>query len=102
RQAFAGIEADDEAPLLPAHLIAIHSEAGPFRLRDVDGLDVLALVVDAVGGVVAIDGWQRPMAVFLDADDFHLVEIDDGPQAFDGPDVAVVGRVFADEAERPG
>ena len=56
----------------------------------------------AVGGVVALLRRQGPMAVFLDADDLHRVEIDDRPQALDRLGVAVVGRVGAEEAERPG
>ena len=56
RQPFAGVEADDEAPVLPLHPIAIDREARPLGLRDVERLDVGALVRHAVGGVV------RPVA----------------------------------------
>ena len=55
-----------------------------------------------LGGVVGRCGGQRPVAVLLDADDLHRVQIDDRPNALDGPGVAVVGRVAAEEAERPG
>ena len=40
RQPFAGVEADDEAPVLPAHLVAVDLEARPLGLRDLERLDV--------------------------------------------------------------
>ncbi len=101
-EAFAGVEADDDIPLLPGDTVAVHGEAGAFGLGDDERLDVGALVWNSVGGVVARLRWERPLAVFLDANHFHQIEIDNGADAFDGAGVAVVGCVGAEEAERPG
>ncbi len=102
RQSLAGVEADDEAPLLPGDLIAVDLEARSLGLDDLQRLDVLARCGNPVGGVVRLARWDRPAAVLLDADDVHGVEVHDGPQSLDRADVAVVGRVGAEEAERPG
>jgi hypothetical protein len=80
RQPLAGVEADDEAPFLPAHLVAVDLEARPLRLGDLQRLDVGAEIGTRVGGVVPLLRRQRPVAVFLDADHLHRVQIDDGPQ----------------------
>ena len=78
------------------------AKLGPSGWVISSGLMSLAELGHAVGGVVARAGRQRPVAVFLDADHLHRVQIDDRPDALDGPGVAVVGRVGAQEAERPG
>ncbi len=98
RQSLAGIEANDKTPLLPLYLVAVHREAGAFRLIDLQRLDVLAEVCDAVRGVIALLGWQRPMAIFLDADHLHGIEIDDGAQALNWLGIAIVGRILAHKA----
>ena len=66
RQSFTGIEADDEVPVLPANAVAVHTEARPFRLRDVERLDVLAEVLYPVSGIVALTWRQWPVAVFVE------------------------------------
>ena len=102
RQAFPRIEADDEAPLLPANLVALHLEARPLRLVDLERLDVVAQAADPIGGVIGLARRQCPVAVFLDPDHLHGVQINDRAQAFDGANIPVVGRVGSEEAERSG
>ena len=53
REPLPGVEPDDQCPVLPGHRPPFHREAGPLRLRDVDGLDVAALVRNPAGGVMA-------------------------------------------------
>src|SRR5262249_25901483 len=60
-EAFAGVETDDEAPLLPFHAVAIDFEAGPLRLVDLKRLDVIARLGDPVGGIVSLLRRQRPV-----------------------------------------
>src|SRR5262245_16430238 len=106
REPFPRVEADDQAPVLPLHLIAIDVETRPVRLGDLERLDSLAKLLHPVGGIVARRLWQRPVAlrplVLFDPNDFHLVEIDDRAQALDRPGVAIVSRIAADETERTG
>ena len=99
REAFPGIEPNDEVPFLPAHAIALHREARSFGLHDFKRFRGGAKICDAIGRVVGLLRWQRPVPVLLDAEHLHGVEIDDGAQALDRLGVAVVGRVGAEETK---
>jgi len=94
---FARIEADDEVPLLPAHLVAFEGVAGAFGLRDGERLDVAALIRNTARGVVAGTWRQFPDAVLFDSDHLHDVQVDHGTNAFDWADVAVIVGICAKE-----
>ena len=52
-----------------------------------------AELVPTVGGIVALLGWERPIAVLLDPDHLHRIEVHDRPEALDGLGISVVCRV---------
>src|SRR5207244_3694521 len=54
RQPLAAIEADDEAPFLPADAVAFNVKTRPRGLRDLERLDVVARLGYAIGGVIAL------------------------------------------------
>src|SRR5271165_1534065 len=99
-QPFARGEADPESPLLPAHLVPVHGEAGAFRLGDAEWFHVLAGAVgevrdvggvaDRLGRVVAAGRRQRDHAVVLDVHDLHPVQVEPDNQAFHRAGVPVV------------
>src|SRR3954469_23102920 len=100
RQPFAGVETNDETPLLPTNLIALDLEAWAGRLRNLQWLNVGPLIRHAIGGIVAGVWRQRPVSMFFHADDLHGVEIDDRPQPLHRPGVAILTRVAAQKAQR--
>ena len=53
RQAFVGIEADDEFLVLPGNLIALDNKARTVRMGDLHWFYVLTLVGDSISGVAA-------------------------------------------------
>ena len=101
-QPLAGVEPDHEGPVLPADVVTLDLEARPLGLADLQRLEAVADVFDARRGIVPRPGRERPLAIFLDPDDLHRVEVDHRPEPLDRADVAVVGRVGPDEAEGPG
>src|SRR5687767_12517492 len=60
-QPLARVEAHDQAPVLPAHLVTIDLEAGPLRLRNLQGFDVAALFSDPFGAIVDRSLGYRPI-----------------------------------------
>jgi hypothetical protein len=90
-------EAEADAPLLPADLVAFDLEARALRLVDVERLDVRALVRDQVGRVIRVLLRDRHEAVVLDPDDFAAVEVVDRDDTFDWVRIGVVAGV----ARRP-
>ena len=101
RQTFAGVEADQRISSFARKAVPSSTKLGPSRLVDHEGFDVGSEVVHARGRVVGGLRRQRPVAILFYADDFHCVEIDDWPDAFDGSSIAVVRWIAAQEAERP-
>jgi hypothetical protein len=108
-QALLGVEADPQAPLLPAHLVAVDREARALGLRDLDGLDVVAQAGEAghvvlarhqVRRVVAGLRRDRDDAVVDDADDLHRVEVDLGDEPLDRARIAVLAGLGAHPRER--
>ena len=80
----------------------VYLEARPFGLFDFQRLDAVAELLNPIGGVVRRARRQIAFSELFDANDLHRVKIDDRPDPFDWSDVAVVGRVGAQEAKRPG
>ena len=76
-----------------------NGKLGPCGLRNLQRLEVLADLLDVLAAQLPGLRRQGDDAVVLDAQHFHLVEIDDGDDALDGPGVAVVERLGADPAE---
>ena len=87
---FARMDGEPEAPLLPAHFVAVHGEAGALRLHVLQRLRRLALRADRLGVEVGGLRRQRHHAEIDDALDLHLGQVDERDHAFDRPRVAVV------------
>ncbi len=98
-QPLARGEADAETPVLPAHFLAIHGEAGPLGLSHLQRLDPGAELADIFPAPVASLRRQRHDAIILDADYLHLVEINHGHDPIERPGIAVVLRLGTDKAE---
>ncbi len=102
RQTLAGGKTDHQRPVLPANRIALDLEARPLGLDDLQGLDAGALRRDALGRIIAGQRRQIAMGKLVDLHHLHRVQIDHRPDALDRPGIAVVARVAAQKAERPG
>src|SRR5262249_42729718 len=92
-------EADAQAPLLPADLVALDREARALGLRDLDRPEIVARGARA-RTVLAATGRDRDGAVVDDLEHLAAVEVDEPDDALDRPRVAVAVRVRADPRER--
>src|SRR5439155_3312432 len=109
--AFAGVEADTEAPFLPADLVPGDLKAGALRLHDLERCQILAhsfrevghvlRIRDPVGRVVALLRGDWHHVVILDLDDFHLVEVELDDQPLDRSRIDVLTRAGPDPRQRP-
>ena len=99
RQPLAGVEADHHRPVVPVDPPPRHREGDAVRLGDVDRLEVVARGLVRVGRVVAVRLRHRDDAVIVDAQDLHLLDVDDCVDAFDRVGVEVVFGMRADPGE---
>ena len=93
RQSLAPVKADEELPILPAHLTAFQRKACAFRLPDRERLNTRSQSTHTVRGVVARLRRQRPFAIFFDANHLHRVQIHHRPDAFDRTRITVIRRI---------
>src|SRR5882724_6663694 len=96
-QALTSVESDHQTPVLPLKAPPVQSEAWPVRLSDFERLDVRSMILNSVARVIAWLRRQRPFSILLHANDLHRVEVNNGPDAFDGPSVSVICAVAAQE-----
>ena len=89
-QSLARIEADAEAPFLPANLVALDDEARAGRLHDLQRLDVVAESGAIACRVVAVLHRDVGLAIIVDAQNLGPVEIDHGAKPLDRMGIAVV------------
>jgi hypothetical protein len=82
-QTFAGVEADAEPPVLPAHLLPVDLETGAFRLGDLEGLESVTVGSVIPGGEVAVLVRDRERAVVVEPDDVPGDDVHQGQQALD-------------------
>ena len=89
-QPLAGIEADAEAPFLPAHLVALDDEARAGRLDDFQRFHVIAEDAAIASGIVAVEHRHVGHAIVVNTQNLGAIEIDHGAQSLDGMGIAVV------------
>ena len=101
-ETLALVEADAQTPLLPAHLPAVDLEARALGLDDLERTQVVAQRTHCVGGVVPGRPRDGHLAVILDPDHLHRLQVDDRMETPDGMRVGIVVAVMADPHGSPG
>ncbi len=98
-QSLACVEADAEAPALPANLVSVDLEARTFGLGDLDRPQVGPQVRLKRGAELAVPGGERHGLPVLEVDELHRVDVDDAEHPFQRPSVCVAAGMRAHERQ---
>src|SRR5579884_3672845 len=100
--AFSWGEPNAKMPLLPADLMSLNRKAGTFRLGNLNRFELRAHLSNRLRRIVSWLARYGDYSGIVDAHHFHLIEIDQRKNPFNGVGVAVIsGTAHSDPAERP-